>query len=85
MLATLKASISYTPTAGADFLPVSEIVTFSSESISECRIVRVENDNIALEENEQFIVAVTSVQPNVLVGAINTANVTIIDDDRKSI
>ena len=51
----------------------------------ECRIVKVEDDNIAFEENEQFIVAVTSVQPNVLVGAINTANVTIIDNDRKSL
>ena len=67
------------------FSSVSEIVTFSSESVIECRIVKVEDDNIALEENEQFIVAVTSVQPNVIIGAIDTANVTIIDNDGKSI
>ena len=58
-------------------------MTFSSESVIECRIVKVEDDNIALEENEQFIVSVTSVQPNVIIGAIDTANVTIIDNDGK--
>ena len=64
---------------------MSEIVTFSADSTFECRIVKVENDDIAFEENEQFILAVTSVEPNVLIGALNTTNVTIVDNDRKSI
>ena len=42
------------------------------------------DDDIALEGEEQFIVAVTSAEPNILIGEFNTSRITIVDDDRKS-
>ena len=48
------------------------------------QIIMINDDNIALEGEEQFIVAVTSAEPNILIGEVNTSGITILDNDRKS-
>ena len=83
ILATLNKNFLL-HTASDDFSPVSGIVTFSSESTAECKMIGIENDNIAFQENKQFMVAVTSARSRVLIGASNITTVTVFDDDSKS-
>ena len=71
--------------AGEDFPAVSKIVTFSPDDIMVFTTLMINDDNITLEGEEQFIVAVTSAEPNILIGEINTSRITILDDDRKSV
>ena len=48
-------------------------------------MLMINDDNIALEGEEQFTIAVTSAEPNILIGEVNTSKITILDNDRKSI
>ena len=70
------------PTATADFVPATQTITFPvSTTVSRvCTSFQITNDTIALEGNEQFRVDFT-VPAGTQTGVIDTACVTIIDDD----
>ena len=76
---------SYGYKAGEDFPADSRIVTFSPDNTMMFTTLMLNDDNIALEGEEQFIVAVTSSEPNIVIGEINTSRIIILDNDRKSI
>ena len=80
----MNVSIFITPTAVEDFPAVSKTVTFNPDSTMVFTTLLINDDDIALEGEEQFIVAVTSAEPNILIGEVNTSSITILDNDRKS-
>ena len=67
---------------GNDFVDVSETLTFSPGDLRKTLSVSIISDDIC-ENAETFSVRLSSMDPNVQVGGVNPANVTITDDDSK--
>ena len=57
-------------------------MTFEANEVRKCFFVDINNDDI-IEENERFLVAITSVPSGVRIGRPN-ATVCILDDDGKN-
>jgi len=69
------------PIGGTDFIDESRVVTIAAGDTEACTNFVVEDDSLALEGDETFVVDF-EVPPGVLPGTPSTTTVTIIDDDR---
>ena len=65
-----------------DFIAVKQIHEFLPSETKVCSPFEIVDDKIALEGNETFIVMITSISPQAIIG-VNTSDITICDDDSK--
>ena len=77
-------TISIPFAAGKDFIAVNETVVFAAGSNRIFRIILILDDKIGFEENEQFLIELTTSESGVeAVTNGNPTSVTIMDNDSK--
>lgn len=75
------AALSGTATAGSDFTPFSQTVTFAPGQVTAAVPIVIVNDT-AVERNETIVFSLTSPLTGVTIGQPSTVTVTIVDNDR---
>src|SRR4029078_12001044 len=75
------AALSGTATAGSDFTPFSQTVTFAPGQATAAVPIVIVNDT-AVEGNETIVFSLTSPLTGVTIGQPSTVTVTIVDNPR---